>query len=1249
MEPNVQKTEQTTRAVADALENAVKKRGGMTSSFYNMNYGNSDKASTGQDKNTDLSPNNGTKVNTENYPSEKSTGADRARDVKTHKVDVNDRKFQGSDTGADNTTSTRENASRRFNASATSYNDVLNKNKPRIERIPSNGTNTSSQASSRPSPARNNGRIGTSSNNETQSTRAQRVSRRNGEIIRQRGSVRGSDKVRASSNTSSTAHSSASTNGTSAVRSSARDNSTFTRTDTAPNQDKASGFDESSSSVLDKDIQTGYYIGRAKVDASGIVPAAAGVVRSQINESEANHGYMQTKRYARLFGLSSGNHKATYKASTTNLLKRDDLTEDDIKRLHALFDKKKKNEKDPSPTRTYAVGKDLSGNNAKDYYLNVYAVEEYLTKYNINAKNLSYNEIQSALKKNRLLNYYHHGSTIHIESGSDLEFALKELAHQRKYQDQFGKLKGGKGRLRKTADAWADESLNQSEVYQTYEMLRTGYNVGKATCIASKGAFDLTVSSTVTVVEVGGTVFMKGAKIFTKDGDKKRKWMTREANLHKGSANLKNKTHSAMQNTVAGVAGRGIKKGSLFLGNKFLNSSLGKQLANSKLGRGSSFLYRKFVDGRTRWVDFKIALRSNKVIKTATAPLRFISFVKNKKTIIVAGGVAALLICNMMTSIISGVVTAVASILPQCAQSEDPTLDSTLQQTLDDLWAHHKGYMMNLQKGGETDYALYPIPDSWYLEMIDAVKRPIKGEEDITCEVNKSYCHKDLGFELKHYWGPKTAVYSSNELVTVCKGHDESGASLGSTTSFVSMVGPAGVNGDVGQYMGGYGNLNFSMNDTNIATLLDSSENKEIKVNFEYRGSLYSTEFTEDKYEKYYKNQKEVEQEQEKTEEENPGSDNEEEDTLGETYDIVPMYKAFTSLAIGFIENNPAENIEDEAMVNNLVYRYNKKLFDATIEKVRIDVSYENLKKDPQKTVSWQFKDSCAICNPEPQQCTSTGYTRAITINVTLTDTGIQDIIQNDDTDDTWAHNNLSKKVYEIQHTSAENYHPWLGWWTVDEEGNTIATDAQDVALLYYNLGEEEWNDFFEGIKFPGDTAMPLTQSEIKSILDQLKEKYNIDGQQEYFLMTALESIGEFYYKYGGGHPADPTFPPGGLDCSGYVSLIMYRGGLDSTYTPRTAQAFASAYNSVTYDGDYNNLKPGYLVIRNGEAGTNITSSNHVAIYLGEVQMEGDETPKHYWIECTTGTDRDGNTISGSMLTTTNKSDYAYARDPFIE
>ena len=98
--------------------------------------------------------------------------------------------------------------------------------------------------------------------------------------------------------------------------------------------------------------------------------------------------------------------------------------------------------------------------------------------------------------------------------------------------------------------------------------------------------------------------------------------------------------------------------------------------------------------------------------------------------------------------------------------------------------------------------------------------------------------------------------------------------------------------------------------------------------------------------------------------------------------------------------------------------------------------------------------------------------------------------------------------------------------------------------------------------------------------------------------------------------------------------------------SPLTCSGLLNNYPSSSFNGDFNSIKPGSLIIKNNTAGTLSGSSNHVVIYLGYMQLEGDSAPRPYCVECTTSGGTSGVQLSSPGRINTI-SGYDYVIDPF--
>lgn len=268
--------------------------------------------------------------------------------------------------------------------------------------------------------------------------------------------------------------------------------------------------------------------------------------------------------------------------------------------------------------------------------------------------------------------------------------------------------------------------------------------------------------------------------------------------------------------------------------------------------------------------------------------------------------------------------------------------------------------------------------------------------------------------------------------------------------------------------------------------------------------------------------------------------------------------------------------------------------------------------------------------------------------------------------------------------TAERNYSQWRGWrWDhADDEPGFVThplsfykkgfyeilsqqPDYEEMgewAEDYYELSDQDWKEIYPGLSLPemdypddldalelgADDLDPElaslardfhTDEELADIIEQMRtENPAIDDARATFIQTAMSYIGKIYYSYGAGHGnIDPSTTPAGLDCSGFVSFALYKGGVDATYNPRSCSGMLNSYPRSAFNGNFSSLKPGTILIKNSSAGTSSGSSNHVVIYAGVING----TPMT--VECTTWGKKSG----VQMIPASKRSSYQWALNPF--
>ena len=110
---------------------------------------------------------------------------------------------------------------------------------------------------------------------------------------------------------------------------------------------------------------------------------------------------------------------------------------------------------------------------------------------------------------------------------------------------------------------------------------------------------------------------------------------------------------------------------------------------------------------------------------------------------------------------------------------------------------------------------------------------------------------------------------------------------------------------------------------------------------------------------------------------------------------------------------------------------------------------------------------------------------------------------------------------------------------------------------------------------------------------------------RENILQIALDLVGKVKYgKNGHGHGSLYAGANGGMDdCSGFVSAVLKRAGLDLGSMTTATLAAKSTYGGT--------ISPGSIITRYSPTATN----NHTMIYVG-YREDGPEGPGTYVIDC---------------------------------
>ena len=134
--------------------------------------------------------------------------------------------------------------------------------------------------------------------------------------------------------------------------------------------------------------------------------------------------------------------------------------------------------------------------------------------------------------------------------------------------------------------------------------------------------------------------------------------------------------------------------------------------------------------------------------------------------------------------------------------------------------------------------------------------------------------------------------------------------------------------------------------------------------------------------------------------------------------------------------------------------------------------------------------------------------------------------------------------------------------------------------------------------------------SDIANLINELEDTWPVgldEGRIEVIRQAGLMINKGTKYLWGGGHSGVcETGTPDGLDCSGYVSLVFHRAGVNDVECGWTTGSFATS--SSFYNINESNLRPGDIALNNDTT----SSSNHVGIFVGR------KNGKNIWFHSST-------------------------------
>ncbi len=491
--------------------------------------------------------------------------------------------------------------------------------------------------------------------------------------------------------------------------------------------------------------------------------------------------------------------------------------------------------------------------------------------------------------------------------------------------------------------------------------------------------------------------------------------------------------------------------------------------------------------------------------------------------------------------------------------------ESTLQSIIDELYYLQRAYEYNLVYADRVTkdpitgrlYIKEGLPDSWHEkikaletdkpsnipDMFDSgtkagifVNNHTKHEDAGATVTDVYYMGKLMGHRLKHFWGPTTCLYPATKNLeydgTTADGHNDNRITVWSweyvqdsnTGLWYLKLVPheermqlfcvGGLYGDAGSYSSkGVQHVKHSSQaydrlkkkEEGYSTSNAGSKNivnQNITVEYRYKGSQFSYLFTDWHYEGHnFDDQVEGKAGYYFTS-----------DKVAVTYDTYEFYRALISSGMSYIDNGEENYKFLNEYCTNLFY---KVMDNASIT---IEPGYDGawFKADPHKRIYWDYVDPIGEAEGMPgkndyypnglSKCSAPSYNCKAKIVITINDTGLQDMMKLDDTDNPKAHaktfierlveavkNFISKfkkkdddeegsvRKFLIDNDQSPHYNQWDDWYHDDKDGREFEkvtpffksskleqnTSQMEYAVMLTDMSKTDFNEFFEGIKLP--------------------------------------------------------------------------------------------------------------------------------------------------------------------------------------
>nr|WP_297765572.1 NlpC/P60 family protein [uncultured Butyrivibrio sp.] len=986
-------------------------------------------------------------------------------------------------------------------------------------------------------------------------------------------------------------------------------------------------------------------------------------VKSQYGTTEASQGKKALDKASRFVG-----HGGIYKGAAKREL------------AYKLYNRNKKNLPADSiiDSGKYRIGDYHTGNVVNDYHNNMKFIVGELDKTKVNVTKLTSGEVSTILRTG------HYTKGFKKVNFSDEQLRLlKEFQYLKGLEGAARQIGGSQGKFGTMASAYTDATIGDSDFKQGLDFTKKTVGTTKLAAKAGREATAFALKGSVNAASLGaravtGMTELQYKAIYKATGNANAKVVADKA------ARINN----SIKNGTVKVTD-GIQKATHV--DKVAKGKIRGAVDNFKLKH-----FQKLSALRDKLLDNKLMRTVGKPFSAVNAVKRALF----KGTIFV--GLALLvifLLVPMLVMIISALPDIMDFDPTKDETVADTTAQKAINYLYSFQEAYtENAFECRTDTEQGRIWAEKRLPESW-IEQIQGSDSTIINENNNAAVY---YDGALAGFNFNKYWGQRAWVSGGGEdsygnkpvyVTTVSDtwpvGGDDGYTDYETHSVTLKFYGNAGLTGNIGSYtmplsvydcyLSNIDELEFNINgnsenpgteETEAYTLWESDEyvNPDVDCTFTYMGSKYSFNYTEGKYSYYY-------------------------DTEGgrKSYTIDDFYKSFLTIVMGFSDNG-----REDAEFTTL---YAKEIFDAVMENATVSMHYEYEREDKEDNLTMKINSPDGEYNVASNDYYNCKVFVDVIINDSgLMDLMYQDttleVTERDGS--TWTHNgevgnewvHSSHAFYNIENATYEEVSgvksnhaykqtnpnsskgDYRGWYNESqgegttplwgmskpeyEDRNTLVqhtfydgiertySSQMESMIEAYNLSVKDWESFVEGLMFPSGWARMLSDGEIIRALVEARENgLNVADFENYedWLQFALATVGRFGYAYGAGHGIDwRTYNGNRFDCSGFISYLLQQQGKLAPNEAYGCSGLMSHFGSSSYSGDPSSLKPGDLVILNGKAGEKTTSENHVKMFLGYLQLDGDSEPKPYFIECASK--------KGVVISSGNCSGYSYKVSP---